>query len=416
MKRIYGRANELALLETYRDRAIAGDQQLILVEGDPGSGKTALLQEFGRISRGRFRRNRVFFLRAPDQEDFEPVGHAAMAATNRRHYARLGGKRQASETARDLFIDWLSAIPGWGDLLNAIAGTVDVLQRRRRRSHPGESASVDEEIEALIAASRKRPLILLLDDLERAGTAAIARLQKLIEVADEGAHILIVGAYRPTAPGILDPPVHSLRRTLPYRGEFFLHVRLAGLDHAAIRRWVSDRFPGAEPPDAFLGWLAEASGGHPQTVEATLDHLASAGAVRQVGGGWLFETDPERLEVPRLGSSFADLSALNPYIAEAIRAGSLLGMEFDAAAVSHLLDRDELAVEDQLALGVHYGVLQSLGERVLPDAEITTSYRFPSAHLRAALARELDPARRAELQRRIVAGPAIPSIPQPPAP
>jgi predicted ATPase len=403
LKRLYGRANELALLQTYRARAIAGDQQLILIEGDPGSGKTALLEEFGRASRGRFWRDRVFFLCAPDQDDYQPVSHAAMAATSRRLYARLGGKQQASETARDLFIDWLSAVPGWGDLLNAIAGTMDVLQRRRRRNHPGEGATVDQDIEALIAASRRRSLILLVDDLERAGTAAIARLQKLIDVADEGAHILIVGAYRPTAPGVSDPPVHGLRRTLPYRGEFFLHLRLAGLDEAAIAEWVRDRFRGGEPPEPFMRWLNETTGGHPHTIEATLNHLLETGAVRKAEAGWFFEADGARLEVPRLGSTFADLTALNPYIADAIRAGSLLGMEFDATTVSRLLERDELAVEDHLALGVHYGVLQSMGERVLADGEITTAYRFPSSHMRAALAREIDPARRAELQGRIAA-------------
>lgn len=416
-----GRESELALLRDYFDRAVAGDQQLVLIEGDPGVGKTALLEAFARTHRRRLLRGpRIFLLQAPDDaERYQPVHHAALAATSQRLYRKLGGKKQATETGRSLLMEWLGVVPIWGDLLEAIAGTLDVLQRRRRARRFAELDTLDEDIEALLAASRRRPLVLLLDQLERADGEAVARLSALIEQADGGAHILIVGAYRPTAPGVPHPPVHSLRRTLPHKGEFFRHLRLGGLRADAVARWMAERFGPTRVPVDFLRWLVGATGGHPGTIEETLDHLLNSGALRWTGKQWQFEVHPDRLELPEIGASFADLSAVNPYIAEVVRSAALLGDEFDAFTLSRLLERDELAVEDQLALGVHYGLLENLGERELPDGEPTTGFRFPDAHLRAALLRRLDPALRATLTARLAilrAAESPATVPPHPAP
>jgi predicted ATPase len=255
-------------------------------------------------------------------------------------------------------------------------------------------------VDSLIRAARRRPLVLLLDDLDRADREAISRLETLITIADEGARILIVGAYRPTPPGAPNPPVHTLRKTLPRQGELFVHRRLTGLELPELAAWLADRFGGSAIPQLFLEWLHGATGGHPGTVLATLDHLQAEGAVRRVGEGWEFETDRARLELPRLGQSFADLSAVNPYIAEVVVSAAVMGDRFDARTLSELLERDELAVEDQLALGVHYGLLVGLGDHVGMDGEPTSLYRFASAHLRAALLESLPAERRFLLERR----------------
>jgi predicted ATPase len=137
-------------------------------------------------------------------------------------------------------------------------------------------------------------------------------------------------------------------------------------------------------------------------VHAAASHLIESGAVRFEANEWKFEADATQFDSPAIGESFVDLSAIHPSIAEIVQAASVLGDEFDALTLARLLERDELAVEDQLALGMHYGVLERIGEIELPDDELTTSYRFAASHVRAALLRALPPEQRRALEQRRV--------------
>lgn len=83
-------------------------------------------------------------------------------------------------------------------------------------------------------------------------------------------------------------------------------------------------------------------------------------------------------------------------VLETVRVASVLGDEFDSVTVCRLLNEDdELAVEDRLAVAAHCDLLKLAGERVLADGSMTTVYQFVSPRLRAALAAELSPERRA---------------------
>lgn len=395
-----GRDAEIELLCEHLARAVAGDQQLVLLEGEAGTGKSTLLKAFASMQARRgLRGPRVFYLRAPEGEPYQPVHHAALAATSSRLYAQLGIERQATEHARDLLPDWLAAIPGIGALLAAVYTTADALHRRRKRRIFEEIDTNDENIAALLDAARRRPLLLLLDDLERADRHAVALLEALICTADEGARILIVGAYRPTAPGVTDPPIHLLRRTLPLRGEFFHHHRLGSLDRESIREHLRGRFRGAVVPEELVDWLVESTGGHPATLATALTHLQLRGAIRRGIDRWHFVLDASRPALSEIEPFFADLSALPLGVSDSLLAASALGVEFDAATLAERMRRDELAVEDQLAMAVHAGVLQNRGEYVRTDGELTTSFRFASSHLHAAIRRQVswtDPPTREE--------------------
>ena len=391
---LIGRAQELAQLSAALDRAEAGEAPIVWVEGDREIGKTALLSTFAWVAAEQRRRLRIFHLRAPNEGAYQPVAEAAYAATNKRVWERLGGKRRTTEMARSLLPDWIGAIPGIGELASAIVATVDALQRRRKRDVP---ALADEDSGALLKMSRRRALVLLLDDLERADVAALSTLDALARAA-AGSRMLIVGAYRPTAAGAPDPPVRALARSLS--ADRCTTIRLGPLARPDVGEWLQQRFPGANIPDAFAGWFADETGGHPGAVHATAAHLVETGAVRFDADEWSFETDAAQLDSPAIEESFADLSAINPYIAEVVQAASVLGDKFDALTLSRLLDRDELAVEDQLALGIHYGVLERIGEIELPDDELTTSYRFVASHVRSALLRGLPTEQRRTLEQR----------------
>jgi predicted ATPase len=404
-KLFVGHASELALLDEYFHRAIEGDQQLVLLEGEAGIGKTALLSSVAR-EHARSRKARVFYLSPPVGEPFRPVHHAALAATDQRLYKRLGGRRQAAEVARSVYLDWIGLLPIIGNVLAATLGTVERIRRRKAGTFLPSTLSVDEDIAALLAAARSKPLVLLIDNLEEADAGEIGRLEKLICDADKGARILIVGAYRSAAPGKPHPPVKRLLRTLPEADEFFVERRLGPLSREEVEELLHHRFRGTPVPPPFLDRLHQSTGGHPGAIHETLADLQFRGGIRRRSRRWEFETEIAMPVLHAGRSTVVDLESLPAVIAEILQAASLLGAEFDSSSLARLVDLDELTVEDRLAGATHYGLLEVCGEDVLSSDDFSTRFRFISPQIVPFL-REMMPAdRRATLEgRRAAAAP-----------
>jgi predicted ATPase len=387
----FGRTEERKLLQEFLQRAIAGDQQLVLIEGEAGIGKTALLLAFAREHGAGRREARVFYLAASADEAYSPVHHAALAATDQRLYDRFGGRRQAKEMARSVYAEYLGLIPVVGDIVAAIAATIEKIRERRRGPPLTLGGSVDEDIDALLAASRRKPLILLLDDLEKADANEVARLEKLICVADEGARILIVGAFRPAAPGGVQPPVKRLLTSLPEEGELFVHHRLAPLSVEGVADLLREKFRGPEPPAPFVQRLFDATGGHPGALREALVDLQFRRGVWKETRGWRYDADISMPVLRGEAAPVVDLTGLADDVAKTVVAASVIGAEFDGTTLAAMTGEDELLVEDRLAAAVHFGMLDALGEEVLPDGDIISRYRFAAPHVVPFL-RQLAPA------------------------
>jgi predicted ATPase len=380
------RLSELALLRHHLETAHAGTPQIVLMEGAPGIGKSALLEAFAKGQERRVRRRvRFYYLSAPDGEEYSPIHHVAMAATDHRHYRRLGGKRQATRIARGMLREWLAAIPIWGNLMAAIAATWQVLNRRRSGWKP-PSETGDEFVEALLAESRRRPLVLLLDQLEAARSESIDHLERLVADASTGCRLLVVGAYRPPPPGGVEPPIVKFRRRLADGGAPHSHFRLGALEAAAVGEAVQLRFSGAVIPEGFVEWLHATTGGHPQLVQETLTHLQRTRSIRRELGRWRIEAESARLD-SSVESDFAELDGVEAHLRDILAVAASFGEEFEVLDLAHRLGRDELDLEDELAGAGHLGLVEYAGEREHLSGDITTVYRFTSSHLRAELAR-----------------------------
>ncbi len=386
-----GRWDELYLFAQCWNQARRGQPQIILIEGEPGLGKTALLGAFAAAHERQHERHlRVFTLQPPTAGSYDPVREATLAITAKRLYERVGGRRGA----KGLLFEWISAIPGWGNFAAAVTASVDAVRRRRVRAAAG-GGELEEDVEALLL-SAQRSLTLLFDDLHLADAAAIARLEGLIRAAGKGTRLLLVGVYRPAARGSVDPPIRKLIQALP-AGKVH-HRKLRALTAKEVNLWLNKQFPMAVKSPDFLEWLLDSTGGHPATLETTLAHLLDRSVIRFVGGHWEIEADRERHEVAQTSEAVVDLSGIRPEVADVVRSASVIGEEFDGSSLARLLDQDELYVEDQLALGVHHDLLVVVGETTLSDGEIATLYRFATPYLRAALYNGLPSERRSHLE------------------
>jgi predicted ATPase len=397
-----GRVEELQRLFQCLARAGRAEPQMVLVEGAPGSGRSKLLREFARRLAPR-PEVVVVEVRAPEGGAYDPVKLAARMASKNEMYEKVGGRRRARESARELLPDWLGAIPVVGDLIAAIVATVQMLRERRRKKNVSP-ISGDDDTDALIEAGTRRTLVLLLDDLEKADRAAVARVEAVVRTAEGRARILVAGTTCAAAPGTRPPPVQAMTAALP--PAMVSRIALGELTVAELSAWLRKRFPHIEIPDSFLEWLHGGTGGHPAAVEAMLERLITRSVIRFVNRRWEIGETPADEEISAAAVPAIDLSGVKPATVELLETASILGVEFDSVTLSRLAERDELYVEDQLAFAIRHGLVESHGE-VRVDDDIATLYRFRSAHLRSALFQALSADRRQELSQRraALAGP-----------
>lgn len=370
-----GRRPELDTIAAAISAAAAGTPALVLVEGEKGAGRTTLIRRLEDSP--LLPRNRIRVVSLEAAEDGDAVMDAAAQLTRLAVYARFGGRRRVAAAIRKVMPDWISAIPGWGDLLEAITVTIAAVRRRRRP----EREKVSEELEALYDAARRHAAAILIDDGERLSPQAADRLVRLVRAADQGIRLFVLVAWRPPPPGTAPPPLIRAAATLP--SSRLVRVALAPLDAAGVGQCLEERLGGSVSA-ALVHEILETTGGLPGAIMERVAQLQAADSLRRVEEGWTAVPRPEHATAPS-SPGVVDLGPLGEDVRATLRVAARLDEPFTALAVAGKLERDELWVEDRLAAAARLGVLHLIDDAFDVDGDITSCYRFASAALRAAL-------------------------------
>lgn len=195
---LVGRSAALAELTAGWDAACAGEHTVVLVEGETGIGKTRLIEEFVRR-----------------------VEAAGSAVVVRIPAGTLGSDREA---LADALLDRLASAPGLGAASPATLAAIGARVPKVRERFPGllptpTEAGLDAAAaEAVSVVAEERPVLLFVDDVERADGAVRASLAAIARSAVGWVlTILAVGENDGSAPapaGIV-PGTRSRRLKLP---------------------------------------------------------------------------------------------------------------------------------------------------------------------------------------------------------
>ena len=324
---LVGRDNELALLDGLLREAARGRGAAVLIEGEPGIGKSALV-------------------------------HAAVSAAPDAGCQVFWGAGDELGTALPL-LPFLDALQVREPSVNARRNTIVGLLRGEIAADRGADvpATLTEQLLALVAEeSAVRPVVLVIDDLQWADPASAALWGRLARTARQ-APLLLIGTARPV-PHRDD--LLALRRIAGDDGR----IQLAGLAEPAVADLVTLLAGGR--PDGGLLHLAEGAAGNPlyltELVAALLRGsnltLTPAGTAALVG-----ETGPDSLS-----AVIADrLGFVTGPVRDVLRAAALLGVDFEISDLAVVLGRglpDLLpAVDEARAAGVLAESGNSLGFR-----------------------------------------------------
>ncbi|MCI2422523.1 AAA family ATPase [Saccharopolyspora sp. K220] len=388
--RLVGRDAEVGELRAAFEDALAGRRRGVLIGGAPGVGKTALVDELRPVVTG----SDGWFVAGkfdPHQRDLAFDGlYQAMRALGRlllaepedelavvreRILGALGSNAGLATAVVPEFAALLAVPPDPGDALTA--------QARVQRSG----------LEILRAvASRKRPVVLFVDDLQWAGRTPLGAVDLLL--GDEPVEgLLLVGAYRAGEVDAGHPLAEPLSR---WREQGLVrHVWLDNLPEPGLAAVVEEML---HVDRAVAAGLVEVINqhtlGNPYETVELLNALRRDGLLSVTTAGWSW--DPAAVRAHLGGSEIAALLAAR---VEAMPAPSRQLLE----AMACLGGRAELSVL-QTATGESAGEVEQRLAPVVDEGVLVVepwayqAVRFRHDRIREVILRGLDPQRRGALQ------------------
>lgn len=440
---LVARERELARLATALERALTGQGQAILITGEAGSGKTALLRALARQALARHPALLVVGGRcdayAGEGQVYQPFIECVQMLSGECETSPCAELLPAEAQAR-----LQQAVPQIAqalveiapDLLDRIVNRTALVQRMRVQSETlsplpawyktlrnGAMTSVApanlktgrlfEQVSRLFTAlSRQRPLILLLDDLQwiDAGSAAL-----LFHLTRHFAHsrLLIAAAYRP---GEIDayagPGPHPLLGIVTelqrYAGD--IQVDLDQVNEQTFVTAFLEKDPLLQPnrlDAAFRTALAQRTGGNPLfTIELLRSLQARHEIQRAADGSWVsspalnWERLPEQVEAAIAGR----VAHLSQQWCDWLSTASVEGESFTAEVLARVHGADAAALLRDLSgpLGMGRGarrLVQGEGVRWLEESDRPqrlSRYRFRHILFQVYLYQQLDPVDRAQ--------------------
>jgi signal transduction histidine kinase len=401
--RLVGREDEVAALRVAFEEALAGRCRGVLVGGAPGVGKTVLADELRPVVTGSdgwfvagkydpYRRDLEF---DAGYQAFRALGRlllaepeAELAQVRERILAALGPNAGLATAIVPELAALLAVSPDPGDPLTA--------QVRAQRT----------ALQVLRgAASRKRPVVLFLDDLQWAGRTPLGFVDLVLgEEPVEG--LLLVGAYRDAD---LDP-THPLATLLArWRDQPGVRqLRLDNLPVPSLEAMVAEMLHVDRAAAAGLVQVIEPhTSGNPYETVELLNALRRDGALTATAAGWRWDAAAVRAHLGRsevAGLLAARVQAMPPPSRQLVEAMACLGGRARVSLLQIATGEPAGVVEQRLAPALDEGVLV-----VEPGAH--EAVRFRHDRIREVILGGLDPPRRRARQlamaRRLAAVPEL---------
>jgi DNA-binding SARP family transcriptional activator/tetratricopeptide (TPR) repeat protein len=362
-----GRRGELDRLRQYLGRATEGNRQLVLLEGEPGIGKTRLAMEFMEACEAE---GSLALYGRCDAETLVP--YQPFVEALRRYVSRAPEQAGAWRAQHGAEL---------GRVIPELAGAGDT------PGGPEEEERYrlfDAVSEVLNDIARHQPVVLVLDDLHWADKPTLLMLRQMVRAAGESP-LLIVATIRDTErPTALVDMLVQLRRE-----HYFDRIELTGLDEEDATVLIGEFGPQGMPEHVNRA-LWEETKGNPFFLEEMVRHLGTT-SPNPVGNGsaWPLELPEGIREV--IGRRLATLSER---AGQLLTTAAVMGREFRVEVLEAVSDLDEDEIDEVIE--------ESVGAHVI--AEVPGVYgrcSFTHALIRQTLYDGLTATRRARLHLRV---------------
>jgi DNA-binding CsgD family transcriptional regulator len=370
---VVGRSDEVERLTAIVARAMTERGQAALVEGEPGIGKTTILD----VVAAECHRRGARVLRGKADDLDRRLPFAAIGTC-------IGVKASAAD-------------PDIARVAGLIRGEYDQKSTAAIAAADLEFLVTEAILDVIDKWCGAGPVALLLDDLQWADPPSLLVLHRLGAAIAE-MPLLVVGACRPIP---RREELEGLLRRLDARGA--VSITLGPLPEKAVTQ-LATRLLGA-PPGPRLAELVAGAAGNPMYISELITGLQRESAIETSGGVAEIREEREPAVVPgpaagqpgaRVTGSLVTtiagrLDFLSRRTREALRVAAVLGPSFDVTELATVLGTPAIEQWEVITEAIQSGLLVDAGERLV----------FRHDLIRQALAEDLPPAVRTALHLQI---------------
>ena len=332
-----GRESEQSDIRHFLDLAIAGRGGLVLIGGEPGIGKTRLVEEISADARGRG----VVVLTGHcyDMQGMQPylpfVEVLEAGVRSIEPGALLTALGDAAPEAAKLMPQLRHTFPD-------IAPAIELPLEQERRY------LLNSLRDFFVRAAQWRPLVVVVEDLHWADEGSLLLLGHLAQRLAE-LPLLMLATYREEELSTNQSLAHALGDLL--RGRLAHDLRLPRLPASDVAAMLRAQGSG-DPPPGLLRLIHAETEGNPLFVEEVFRQLSEERKVFDAEGRWRTDVTISEVEVPRSVRLLIErrLQRLGEPCRRALATAAVIGRNFDyhlLAAVSDLGDEGLLdAIEE----------------------------------------------------------------------
>jgi len=378
-QKLFGRDIEIQQLVSVFDELIAPTSPtsehfgagVIFVSGEPGIGKTSIINEIQKSITGR----RGYFIsgkyeKFSQDQPFSSIIHALQ------------------EWVQQILSENNENIQSWKKTLLLSLGPngnviIDIIPQLELIIGPQPNLAILDSVEArnrfkyvfenFIAAipSKQHPLVLFLDDLQWADTSSL-QLLKIIATSPYMNYLYIIGSYRDEEVGHTHPLTDAIIK-IEMAGKQVHRITLSPLLASDIKDLIEDFLDcSAQASIALADLVHKKTNGNPFFVIQFLETLYNEMLITlNPEHGW--EWDIDKIVQHKVTDNVVDLLAVNmrrlpDTVEEVIKAAAAIGLFFDLETLAYILRR---AVDEVL-----YDLTSAISEGFILFSTDTGNYKF----------------------------------------
>jgi predicted ATPase len=393
--RLVGREKVLAALHACLGKASRGQRQIVFVTGEPGIGKTALVDEFQGQAAAIIPGLRIALGQCIERyglkEPYSPMLQAL---------GQLSRGPEGEEVVKIL----AAQAPTWLVQFPALL-TREYRQLLQREIMGTTRERMLREIgQALETVTTEHPLLLVFEDLQWVDHPTIDLLSVLARDRAP-AKLMLVATSRVAELLLANHPFSALKQDLLVH-RLCQEIALEPLSKSDVEKYLAVRSLDNDETGGLAELIYRNTEGNPLFIVAALDHLTRQDLISLEEGSWRLKVPLEEIDlgIPETLRQMieAQIERLSIEEQQVLEVASVAGVSFSASVKAAAADIDVGEFENICErLSRRQKIVRAAGSSQFPNGSVSTQYEFVHALYREVLYRRQTPRRRAMLHRRI---------------